>query len=430
MKIKNRNHFAYIIKQFPKESEKFISREVLSLRDCMGSLLVFSLVQGEYELIPDPAIRVVYIEKISLFRRIFQHSCVFLRNPLGYLDILFNELIYPILKFFPKKITAKRKRRFKEKAKQFSNAGIIAFESRKNNIAHIHAHYANLPAETALIASRLSGIPFSFTAHAKDLYLAKDHELARLLKRAAFVLTCTLHGESHLKSICKPKYKDKIHCIYHGIDPREFLPPKKDGSGKTPFILSAGRFTEKKGIDVLLQSLSILKKRKIPFKCVLAGDGKLSDQIREAINELNLNHHVELPGFLPEKAILELYRQADLFALASRKLPDGNRDGIPNVILEAMASELPVVSTNVGGIPEVVTNGKNGFIENPDSPELFTDSLEQLIKDEPLRRQMGQEGRKAVLEKFDIGKNTEKLFKLFQKYSNGIDFMLEESVKH
>jgi len=297
-------------------------------------------------------------------------------------------------------------------------SAVIAADLLKRDVAHIHAHYAHRPAEMAFRVASFTGIPFSFTAHAKDLFLTRKSKVARLVKRSSFALTCTRDGEKYLKSIVEKKYKRRINCLYHGLPLDRFSPPPRFKPTKDkPVILSAGRFIDKKGFDIVLLALAELKKRGIEFRCVLAGDGSLIDQIKYETPTLGLDQNVEFPGFISEWTLLKLYAEADVFALACRESADGNKDGIPNVILEAMAFALPVVSTRIGGVPEVIRSGKNGCLVEPEQPQAFADALEFLLTSNKTRKDMGQKGRKLVERDFDIIKNSEKLFRLFLKRS-------------
>jgi glycosyltransferase involved in cell wall biosynthesis len=237
--------------------------------------------------------------------------------------------------------------------------------------------------------------------------------VSRLVKRAGFVLTCTRDGENYLKSIIKPKYHEKIDCIYHGLSLDRYSRTSQNANRGLPIIISAGRFIDKKGFDILLESLHILKKRGIKFNSIIAGDGKLTCEIKALTERLGLKDLVRFPGFVSEKNMIDLYRQGSLFVLPCRESADGNKDGIPNVILEAMASGLPIISTSVGGIPEVVINGQNGFLIRPNNPVELADTIEKIINDKSLVQKMGAEGRKMVSQNFDIEKNGKILFEHF-----------------
>lgn len=414
----DRYALAYIILRFPKRSEKFIEREVTAMAELLGPTLVFSLRKGEFTYPRNPNVEIIYLKEQSFWRALRAHLSLLINSPRRFIRILFKYILFPYLKVLKLKNSRARRKRTAKRTRLYLKAAVIASELIKKKVPHIHAHYAHHPAETAFRVAGFTDLPFSFTAHAKDLFLAKKSKLQHLVRKAAFVLTCTRDGERFLKNQCLLKYEPKIHCLYHGLPLSRFFPLKeKNESPRIPVILSAGRFINKKGFDVLLLSLSLLKKRGLDFRCILAGDGRLVDDINGLVDSLDLRQVVEFPGFLPEEDLADLYRHASLFALACRISPDGNRDGIPNVILEAMASGLPVVSTAVGGIPEVVKNSENGFLIEPDSPEAFADALESLIREEALRKKMGEKGRQLVSRQFDISTNSEKLLRLFLKQS-------------
>ena len=431
MADKKRFALAYIILRFPKRSEKFIEREVTAMAELLGSVLVFSLRKGEFNFPRNPNVEIMYLKDQSLWRAVRAHGYLLAHSPRRFIRTLWKYILLPYARVLKPKNSRERRKRTAKRTRLYLKSAIIASEIIKKKVPHIHAHYAHHPAQTAFRIANFTDRPFSFTAHAKDLFLAKPSKLRNLVKKSAFALTCTRDGERFLKSQCSSKYEPKIHCLYHGLPLSRFFPlaekqPKKDESAKTPVILSAGRFINKKGFDVLLLSLSLLKKRGLNFKCILAGDGRLVDEINGLVDSLGLRQEVEFPGFLPEEDLAELYRQASLFALACRISSDGNRDGIPNVILEAMASGLPVVSTAVGGVPEVVKHEENGFLIEPDAPEAFADALESLIKGNDLRKRMGEKGRQLVCQQFEIKNNSEKLLRLFLKRSEKLRLFCDD----
>ena len=421
---------AYIVLRFPKGSERFIEREIRGAAERLEPVLVYSLKTGEEGLPPVDGVETVTLQGLPLLRVLNAHLSLLFSVPSIYARTLFSDVLDPLYK---KLLVAKESaglRRAVRKAAELMKAFSIAWDLKKRDLSHIHAHYANVPAEVAGIASRLTGIGFSFTAHAKDLFVAKESRLKRLVREADFVVTCTRDGKEHLERLCRRRYHRKIVCVYHGVDPSRYVSGSAgDGAGKPPLILSAGRFTEKKGFDDLIRSLSVLKAKGIPFRCVLAGGGKLEDELKGLIDRLDLGDEVELPGFLDEGDLGRLYGEAALFALPSRRLRDGNRDGVPNVILEAMASGLPVVSTRVGGIPEAVLDGESGILSGPEAADEFVEGMERLLTDGKLRRRMGKRGRSIVRERFDLGKNVDSLCRVFLERSKGYGGSRRESAR-
>jgi glycosyltransferase involved in cell wall biosynthesis len=410
----------YVILRFPKKSENFITREVMAVRRLAGRVMVFSLNTGEYQPPQDPFLKIIDMESLRIsfiLKSFFNH---FKDGPVGFPIILYRSCFQPVIKDLKQKKPLQRiVKNAKNRWKLFLNAVSISQFAKKNGIALLHAHYAHQPSEIASTASRLSGIPFSFTAHAKDLYTAKKSRLEKLVKNAAFVSTCTRDGHTHLTTMVSPKYHEKIHCVHHGIDLQQFENnPKTVGSRRGLLILSAGRFTEKKGFDTLIDALDILRRRNLKFKCVIAGDGKLYRTVQRLVKARNLDESMEMPGFLSERDLMKLYRQADVFVLPSKILSNGNRDGIPNVILEAMAWGVPVVATTVGGIPEVVKHNVNGLLTSPENTVLLADTLECLLKDDRMRKKFGENAREYVFTHFDIYRNTSLLYDLFCKFSD------------
>jgi len=405
--------FAYIILRYPKRSEQFIAREVEGLAGPFGPVLVYSIEEPEGKPAVDPRIRVKYLSRQPAARVAAAHLSLLMKSPARYLRTMRDIAAFRFKGTTPGTSRSK-KQRTRRRTRLFLRSALIAADFRRHRVAHIHAHYAHHPAEAARRVSAWTGIPFSFTAHAKDLFLTKPWKLARLVRQAEFALTCTRDGEAHLKKACRPRHHRKILCRYHGLPLTRFAPPNgSERETEPPLILSAGRHIEKKGFDTLLSALALLKGRGREFRCVLAGDGRLEPELRRMRADLKLERVVDLPGFVTQGELAKLYRRAALFALPCRRMPDGNRDGIPNVVLEAMACGLPVVATAVGGIPEAVIPGKNGLLPPTDDPPALADALDLLLADVGLRENMGREGRNLVCREFDIRRNTRRLARLF-----------------
>jgi glycosyltransferase involved in cell wall biosynthesis len=299
-------------------------------------------------------------------------------------------------------------------------AGFVADRCAKAGVGLIHAHFANSPGTVAWFASRMSGIPFSFTAHAKDLYLTAPRSLCRRARDASFIATCTGHNVEYLRSILPERDHDKVHLAYHGVDLVRFgkrsAPPP---AGNGVFILSVGRLVPKKGHDDLIDALAILAGKGVPFRCEIVGGGPLHDELQERIDRLGLSGQVTLVGAKAQVDLIEYYRRADIFALAPRVVANGDRDGIPNVLAEAMAIGVPVVGTAVSGIPELIRNGESGLLVEPNAPGEMAAALARLVEDPALRERLACGARAALERNFDCLKTTRELRRLMRACANG-----------
>jgi glycosyltransferase involved in cell wall biosynthesis len=276
---------------------------------------------------------------------------------------------------------------------------------------HIHAHFMDRAALVAVIAGRLLGKPFSVTAHASDIYL-DPVLLPEKMAEAKFIATCTRYNESHLRSLCKDASRADVRCIYHGLDIRTYIPNERAPRHR-PLLLSVGQLKDRKGMHHLVEACGHLRDWGVEFDCEIIGDGDRRDRLNEMIERHGLGGHVSLLGAMPHEVVLEKYRVATVFVLPCVTSVDGDRDGIPNVILEAMAMELPVVSTVHSGIPEAVQDGRTGILVSPGDSLGLADALARLIKDKELSREMGRAGRKRVSEMFDPNRNVKELLSEF-----------------
>ena len=286
----------------------------------------------------------------------------------------------------------------------------------------MHGQWATYPATVAYIISELNGIPFSFTGHAHDIY-TDTTMLAYKIRKARFVTTCTANNKEHLLQILGKTYSmngipKKIIVNRHGIDLSRFKRPEEFSGSRKPFtILSVGSLLECKGFAFLIEACKILKERGISFRCVIAGGGKLEKNLKTQIQHLNLNDTVELTGYLTQDKLLPLYQQADVFVLAM--VPEIHW-GIPNVLIEAIAAGIPVVCTMLPSIPELVEDGKTGFIIPPKNPTAIADTVSKLYSDEPLRKRVARDALKIVEEKFDTVKNAAQLRELLMNQSSNL----------
>jgi len=290
--------------------------------------------------------------------------------------------------------------------KEWMRAAAVADElSHGRPVTHIHAHFAHRTTTVAWWAAHVLGLPFSFTGHAKDIYQTDQNPhglLARKMHAAEFVVTCTNANRRHLEAISPAT---PVHVVYHGLN-ADFSRLLADAAPASPpdrlRVISVGRLVAKKGFDVLVDALALLTDRGVDVSAVIAGEsGPEAESIRGRVAAAGLTERVEFLGTLSQAELFDEYRRSNIFALACRITDDGDRDGIPNVMMEAMAAELPVVSTAVSGIPELVENNVNGLLVPPEDPEALADAIWRLAKDPALAQRLAAAGSRTIAEHFD-----------------------------
>jgi glycosyltransferase involved in cell wall biosynthesis len=279
-------------------------------------------------------------------------------------------------------------------------------------VGRLHAAFAHDPALVAMLTSRLTGLPFSFTAHARDLYQLPRSRLVRRVEAADAVITCTEANRRQLADVLPPSLVSKVHVVVHGVDVGRFHPATGRPAADPPVILSAGRLVEKKGFPDLLAAAATLRRRGRRFRLDIHGDGPDRPALATAVVDLGLGDHVRLLPAATRDELAVAYRQAAVFALTPFVTADGDRDGIPNVLVEAMASGLPVVTTTVGGIPELVTSGSNGLLAAPGDVDAVAEHLECLLDQPAERARLGAAARATVLERFDARRSATTLARL------------------
>jgi glycosyltransferase involved in cell wall biosynthesis len=242
------------------------------------------------------------------------------------------------------------------------------------------------------------------------------------MREAEFVVTCTDHNRRYLEKLGGDLAP--VHLVYHGLDLSRFTRSAQDqvvplaawtDGGRVPLLLSVGRLVEKKGFETLIRACGLLRDQGVRFRCLIYGEGPQRGALEALVRELGLENEVQLPGSILQDDLIEIYRQASLFALPCQVLDNGDRDGLPNVLVEAMAMEVPVVSTEVSGVPELVKHGVNGFLVPPRAPQPLAECIASLLRDPALRRRFAQAGRRRVLDEFSLQRNTQRVLALFQQ---------------
>lgn len=391
----------YLLKIFPKVSETFILQEVLDLEASGVNLTIYALQHPTdritHGLADQVRASVSYLPDSFLTVRqspLWAHVRLFIASPRRYLTTV---------RFWLHTVG-------RPSWSKFVQAGSLATALQDQHIGHLHVHFANAPTSVAELTHRFTGIPYSMTGHAKDIFLAAPSTLRRKMRHAAFVVTCTEHNRRYLQDVSDSD--TPIHCLYHGLNLNRFdqlgtsHPVRRAAS---PTIVSVGRFRDKKGFPTLLRACHLLAIRGHHFCCRIVGCGPLQAQLEAMIRELDLEQVVTLVGQKTLEEVVEIYQEADIFALPCQVSEDGDRDGIPNVLMEAMACRLPVVTTEVSGIPELVRHDDNGFLVPQRDPEALALALAPLIENPALRERLGRAGRETIVQRFSSSQGSQGL---------------------
>jgi glycosyltransferase involved in cell wall biosynthesis len=297
------------------------------------------------------------------------------------------------------------------------NASYFADFFIRQGVDRFHVHFANRAAHTALFVKAMTNLPFSITAHGQDFMsdLGNDDLLREMCDEAAFVAVETEYSRGLMVARC-PNAAGKIHRVYNGMDLTNFLNPVASASNSGPVrILSVGRLVSFKGFEYLIEACEQLRQRSIQFHCEIIGDGPLRQNLQKHIDDLRLGAFITLAGALPQDCVLEKLRECDIFALASITDEKGASDVFPTVILEAMASARPVVSTTLAGIPESVVDKETGLLVPAGESGLLADALERLCRDADMRRRYGKAGRARVEQHFQVEITVRPLVALLEK---------------
>jgi glycosyltransferase involved in cell wall biosynthesis len=298
------------------------------------------------------------------------------------------------------------------------NALYFAEYFARNGVDHVHVHFANRAAHTALFLKEISGISFSVTAHGQDFMkdLGNDDLLREICAAAEFVAAETDYSRELLCQRC-PDSAAKIYRVYNGIDLEYFPTPVSATINPVPRIISVGRLVAFKGFEYLIDACAELARRGFDFVCDIIGDGPLRDTLQAKIDILNPSARINLLGSLSQRAVFEKLRAADIFALASVTDQQGASDVFPTVIIEAMAAARPVVSTRLAGIPESVVNDQTGVLVSPGDTTALAQALDRLLRDAELRLRYGRAGRARVEQHFRIDQTIGPLLELFERIS-------------
>ena len=284
----------------------------------------------------------------------------------------------------------------------------VGLRLQEAGIGHVHAHFAGMAARTAFWIAKFFPITFSFTAHANDIFAPGKFEIGldKLVGAARVVVTETDYAEKFLRERF-PERADRIHRIYNGLNLAEF--GRATFSSDPPSIVAIGRLIVKKGFANLIRACALLVERGRSFQCDIFGEGPLENQLRVQIEQLGLQEFVRLPGPKPQHDLRARLADASVFVLPSVPEPEGGMDNLPTVIMEAMATGLPVVSTRIGGIPEMVVENETGFLVQPDDAVALAGAIEKLTNERSLGQRLGQAGYERAQRLFSIENNLREL---------------------
>ncbi len=394
-----RPRIGFVTKVFPKLSESFVLEEVLGLENAGLALEVVALHGADDKPRHARAARVhapIHYAPTAGWlywqQRVYDHAAQITRTPWLYLRNLSNIAFA-----------------------QFDRAVWLAQLAKRRNLTRLHVHFANEPTAIAVLAAAFAGIEFSVSCHAKDLYCEAPAELRKRLSAASFVTTCTAANYQYLRDTVRPACP--VLRVYHGIDTDFFAPaPASVPPAAVPQILAVGRLRRKKGFHTLLDAIAALRARGLPVKCTIIGYGPEQANLAAQAELLQISECVTLEPAIPHEALIERYTQASLFCLPCEVQDDGDRDGIPNVMLEAMAVALPVISTPISGIPEVVRDGENGWLVPPGDSTALANAIEKVLALSPTARQVvGLQARATVQAMFNGARNVAVLAKLLSR---------------
>ena len=407
---------AFVLSQFPETHETFILREFRALQDRGINFKILSLKSCRDKVVHQEAEKLVKQTEYGL-----AHSSWVIAHSLIHPIKTLQTLGYVLGSYWrnPKELI----KALYVWLECFYFARVI----KKEKISHIHSHWATMPTTAAVILSRLTGLPYSFTAHAWDIFV-NSNGLVGKINEAKFVVTCTdynrryllnfINGHKNTKTQGHP-CNSKIYRNYHGINLDEFRALQISSVPVFQLkILAIGRLVETKGFEYLIEACSILNNRGIDFVCYIVGTGPLEKRFKLSAIHLQLLDKVKFLGIKTQEEIKRLYGEATVLTQPSVIAKDGDRDGIPNVIIEAMAMGVPIVATNVSGIPEVVVDGETGILVSERDSLALANGIEQLWRSQQLREALASRGRVLTEHKFNIDKNAEELIDVFQ--GNGV----------
>lgn len=405
---------AVVLKGYPRLSETFIAQELYQLEQRGLQLMIVSLrhptdkdIHPIHQQIQAP---VVYLPE-------YLHQ-----EPLRVLRGFFSAVTRPgfgrALRSWWKDL---RREPSRNRIRRFGQALVLSRELPES-VQQLYAHFIHTPASVTRYCALINQTPWSASAHAKDIWTLEDWELREKLAELEWLVTCTRANTEHLKGLSDDP--ERVELVYHGLDFDRFPAVSeqveannRDGSDQPVRLISVGRAVEKKGYDHLLNALAALPPE-LNWHFTHIGGGTLLDKLQAQADELGLSERIDWLGALPQLEVLERYRNADLFVLASQVIGDGDRDGLPNVLMEAQSQRLCCLATNISGIPELIDHQQTGLLVEQRDVAGLNAALEQLIRQPELRNQLAEAGYHRVTEAFSVHRGIDQLMSKFAHLKN------------
>lgn len=399
---------AYLVTRFPTVTETFVLDEICALRAAGVEVTLFPLLHG-YASVLQPQVQ----EVEPWVRYVPPYGMAVLRanltqlgaSPAAYRRALGAAFActYPVprfllgaLAFLPKAVA-------------------LAREFERTRIGHVHSHFALHATVAALVAARLAGIPFSFTAHGSDIHVDTSG-LDRKVDASAFAVTVSRYNAEFMARRLPPTLAAKIRVVHCGVDIDYFAPPAVKPRGRAEVVLvCVGSFRPVKGHEVLVDACARLARRATRFACHLIGEGPLAEAVKGRVEALGLAESFVFHGPRTRDEVRAILQDADVAVCPSVRTPQGHREGIPVALMEAMACGLPVIASRLSGIPELVIDGETGILIEPGDSGALAEALALLARDPQRRERLGQAGRQRVTEAFDVRTSARALAALFRE---------------
>jgi glycosyltransferase involved in cell wall biosynthesis len=394
---------------FPSLTQTFVYRELLAVRERGISIHPFSIWRPESGSLSSEAISLrdetFYIFPRSWFFVLLSQLQFLCCMPQKYFGTLLLILSQP----------GETLRNRWRSLLHFLYGMVAIREMQRLRIQHVHAHFGWSASSIALIANRLLGVSFSLTLHAHGIFL-NPLLLRAKIKYSQFVVTISEYNRQYLLNLfSEVQLEDKINVIHCGLDPEIFIPSSKSKQDCDPFtIVGIGQLDPRKGFHVLIDACHHLARQGISFRCQILGEGGERKRLEALIRRYNLMEHVFLPGKVYQEELRQVLNRADVSVLPCVRDESGELDGIPVVLMEAMAMKIPTVSTRISGIPELIDHGRNGWLTTPGDSVELADALKHLKDNPELRDRLGKAARESVVHEFNIYKSAEAMAALFE----------------